>query len=456
MPLGRVSVFDRPGDAAVMVRFQGQVAVFRASVPLGVPVANLPPARNLSTSTCSPNCRNSASRRRRCATTRRSCAAYPWTSPAVCRRPTRPVRFWRTSDPNKRDKLIDYLLDSPGYGEYFANKWTMVLRNRRVPNNTAISFRFHDWVRRAIQQNMPYDQFVRNVLAGSGDVEVNPTVAWYTQVATPTEQVEDTAQLFLGMRIQCARCHHHPFERWDQNDYYSFQAFFSQVGTKPSRNGWPTGAVFHKGGVATARNPRTNLDVKPDRPGQPSRWISPAYEDPRLALVDWMTNPDNPFFAKALVNRYWNHFFGRGIIDPEDDMRVTNPPSNPELLDALARSTSPAAKYDLKELVRTICRSSTYQLSSEPNEFNQDGQAELLQLLSAAAERGAAVRRRQPGRRNQHRVRRSMPAGTRAVQLPDGGFRGLLPDRVRQAAGAERLRMRAEVRKPTWPSRCTC
>ncbi len=416
---GVVTVFDRPGDVAVMVRFQGQVAVFRASVPLGLSVTNLPPQRNFIDQHVfgklvklgippSALCDDSMF-------VRRVYVDITGRLPSA----ENARSFVESTDPQKRDKLIDQLLDSPGYGDYFANKWAMVLRNQRVQQDIRVSFRFHDWVRRAIQQNMPYDQFVRQILAAEGDVSVNPAVSWYTHVNTPDAQVEDTAQLFLGLRIQCARCHHHPFEKWDQDDYYGFQAFFAQVGLQPSRQGVQNGAVFHRGGVATAQNPRSQENLSPAGLGGESLEM-PAYEDPRHALVDWMTRPDNPFFAKALVNRYWKHFFGRGIVDPEDDMRVTNPPSNPELLDALAVNFVQSG-YDLKNLVRTICRSNAYQLSSKPTPENasdkQNFSSFYMRRLNAeplydAINQVAGANISFGG----------MPVGTRAVQLPDNGF----------------------------------
>lgn len=416
---GMVTVFDRPGDVAVMVRFQGQVAVFRASVPLGLPVTSLPPQRNFIDQHVfgklaklgippSPLCDDSTFIRR---------VAIDITGQLPSADEAR--AFIESTDPQKRDKLIDRLLDSPGYGDYFANKWAMVLRNQRVPQDVRVSFRFHDWVRRSLQQNMPYNEFVRHIIAAEGDVSVNPAAAWYTHVSSPDAQVEDTAQLFLGLRIQCARCHHHPFEKWDQDDYYGFQAFFAQVGLQTSRQGVPNGAVFHRGGVATAQNPRSQESLRPRGLGGDPMDL-PAYEDPRHALVDWMTRPDNPYFAKALVNRYWKHFFGRGIVDPEDDMRVTNPPSNPALLDALAAHFVQSG-YDLKALIRTLCRSSAYQLSSEPTPYNasdkQNFSSFYMRRLNAeplydAINQVAGAKVSFAG----------MPQGTRAIQLPDNGF----------------------------------
>ncbi len=417
---GLVTAFDVPGDVAVMVRFQGHVNVFRASIPLGLPVTTLPPAKNFIDQLVfgklkslgippSPLCDDATFIRR---------VSLDITGQLPTAEEAR--LFIDDKDPNKRDKLIDRLLDSPGYGDYFANKWSAVLRNkRRLDTDKPYTFRFHSWIRRALQQNMPYDQFVRSVLAASGEVELYPPVAWYKEVISSTEQMEDTAQLFLGLRIQCARCHHHPFEQWSQNDYYGFEAFFSQVGKKPGRTGTPNERVYHKGGLATSRNPRNSLDLKPTGLGGEPLGI-PAYEDPRQKLVDWMAQPGNPFFSRALVNRYWKHFFGRGIVDPEDDMRVTNPPTNPELLDALAKSFVDS-KFDMKGLVRTICRSNVYQLSSEPTEFNKSDKLNFssfyprrlnAESLYDAINQVAGTRVSFAG----------MPPGTLAVQLPDNGF----------------------------------
>ena len=419
---GLITASNTPGDVAIMVRFQSQVAVFRANIPLGIEVAGLPPERTfvdkhvfakLKKLGIPPSelCDDATFIRR-------------VTSDIAGRLPTAEEAraFIEDKDVNKRDKLIDDLLSSPGYADYFANKWANVLRNRRInANDIPYTFRFHAWIRRAMQQNMPYDQFVRNVIAASGDPESHPPSAWFKVVSTSTTQMEDTAQLFLGMRIQCARCHHHPFEKWSQNDYYGFEAFFTQVGLKQSKFALNNvrDFVYHRGGTAQSRNPRTGTNLKPTGLGSEPLDI-PAYEDPRHHLVDWMSAPDNPFFAKALANRYWKHFFGRGIVDPEDDMRITNPPSNPELIDALAEHFI-KNKFDLQDLVRQICRSSTYQLSSEPNEYNgrdkQNYSSFYPRRLNAeplydAINQVAGV----PARFN------GVPAGTRATQLPDNGF----------------------------------
>jgi hypothetical protein len=266
--------------------------------------------------------------------------------------------------------------------------------------------------------NKPFDQLAREIIAASGDVTENPAAAWYKQVKDATAQVEDTAQLFLGMRLKCAQCHHHPYEKWSQDDYFSYAAFFSRVAKKPGPLPG-TEAIFHRRGPASAVNPRTKAGVTP-RPLSGALSSIAAEEDPRLALADWMTSRDNPFFARALVNRYWKHLFGRGLVDPEDDMRETNPPSNPQLLDALATHFINSG-YDLKELVRVICRSSTYQLSAIPNEHNKIDKQYFSRFyprrLSAEVLLDAV-----------NQVTGStesfagLTPGTRAVQLPDNSF----------------------------------
>ncbi|MDP6442851.1 MAG: DUF1549 and DUF1553 domain-containing protein [Pirellulaceae bacterium] len=417
---GRITVFDTPGDVAVMIRFQSHVGVFRAEIPQGLPVENTPPAKNFIDQLVfaklkklgippSELCDDATFIRRA-------------TIDVAGRLPTADEvsRFLADKDAAKRAKWIDFLLDSPAYGYYFANKWSNVLRNQRAnTQDIPFTYRFHDWIRASMQENMPYDEFVRSILTATGDVERHPPVAWYKTVNTSTSQMEDTAQLFLGLRIQCARCHHHPFERWSQDDYYGFMAFFSRVGRKPGRTGTNNARIVHNVGVASARNPRSQQNVTPRGLGGEPLEI-PAYADPREAMVDWMADPQNPFFARALTNRYWKHFLGRGIVSPEDDLRVTNPPSNPELLDALAKHFVDS-KFDLKDLVRTICNSSTYQLSSEPTPYNindvQNHSSFYPRRLNAevlydAINQVALAEVRFSG----------MPAGTKAIQLPDNGF----------------------------------
>jgi hypothetical protein len=415
---GRVRMLGQPGEAAVMVRYQDKVAVFEATVPLGASVTNLPPVRNFIDEAVfaklrqlglppSPLCDDATFLRR---VTLDVTGQLPSAEEAR--------RFLADPDPAKRDKWIDRLLESPAYADFFANKWSAILRNRRSKDTyTGGNFAFHRWVRDALAENRPYDLFVRQILTASGEISLNPPVAWWRQVAKDFEQVEDVAQLFLGVRIQCARCHHHPFEKWSREDYYGLAAFFSRVGRKEGL-GPDEPRVFHQRGMAQAPHPRGGPPLKPTGLGDRPLELSPD-EDPRQALADWMTRKDNLFFARTLVNRYWKHFFNRGIVDPEDDMRDTNPPANKGLLDALARKFVESG-YDLKELVRTICRSSAYQLSSVPNEHNAKDRQSFSRyyprrlpaevLLDAIDQFNGTTTNFQ-----------GLPAGVRAVQIPDHG-----------------------------------
>ncbi|NBR84329.1 MAG: DUF1549 domain-containing protein [Proteobacteria bacterium] len=416
---GRVKIYDIPGNVAVMVRYQGLAAVCNVSIPLGAPVKNLPPSKNFIDELVfanlkligvppSPVCDDATFIRR---VSLDIAGRLPTVAEAEA--------FLASSEPTKRDKLVDALLTSPDYADYFANKWTALLKNKRDGvNDITANFAFHSWVRDSLLANKPYDQLVRQLLAATGTIEGNPPVAWYKRVKQPTEQLEDVAQLFLGVRMQCAQCHHHPFERWSQHDYYSMSAFFSQIGRKPTATAGED-VIFHKRGVAQAENKKTKLPVKPAGLGEPTLDIPPD-EDPRLRLADWMGNKNNPFFAKSLVNRYWKHFFKRGLIEPEDDIRETNPASNPELLDALAKHFVESG-FDLKAVVRVITQSSTYQLSATPNQHNgvdrqnyshfypRRMQAEVL-LDSIDQFTGAKT------------DFADLPAGTRAIALPDNSY----------------------------------
>lgn len=416
---GQVQVGNIPGRVAVMVRYQGQAAVFTAAVPLGEPVDNLPPTKNFIDELVFANlqeigippsavCDDATFLRR---------ASLDIAGRLPTLKESR--EFLNSSDPDKRQQAIERLLRSPGYADYFANKWTALLKNRRDDASDITSnFAFHAWIRDSLLQNVPYDQWVRQLLAATGTVLGNPPVAWYKRVKEPKDQIEDVAQLFLGVRLQCAQCHHHPFERWSQDDYYSLAAFFSRVGRKPTDTRGED-MIYHQRGVATAKNVRTGIDLRPAALGDEMGEIPPA-EDPRLRLADWMADPQNPFFAKALVNRYWKHFLTRGLIEPEDDIRETNPPSNPELLAALEQHFIESG-YDLKELVRVITNSSVYQLSSVPNKHNlvdrqnysrfypRRLQAEVL-LDSIDDLTGART------------SFANLPSGTRAIALPDNSY----------------------------------
>jgi hypothetical protein len=416
---GLVTTAKLTGSVAVMARYQGYVGVFRATVPLGIPADNLPPVKTLVDTHVFAKLKDLGLPSSEVSVDqtflRRVTIDIAGRLPSV----EETEAFLTDSSSNKRAVLVDRLLESTDHAEYFANKWSAILRNkRRAEYEKTATFGFYDWIRSNIINNKPYDQFVREILTATGDPQTNAPVAWYREVKDASAQVEDTAQLFLGLRIQCARCHHHPFEVWSQKDYYGFQAFFSRVGRKKGLVQNEI-RVFHNPGVAQSQNPKTKQMVKPTGLGSPPLELS-QYDDPRHELVDWMAAPENPFFARALVNRYWKHFFGRGLVDPEDDMRVTNPATNPVLLDALAKDFI-EHKFDMKHLIRTICNSQTYQLAAEPNAWNRNDKQNFsryypkrlnAEVLLDAINQVTGTTTGFSG----------APAGTRAVQLPDSGF----------------------------------
>jgi hypothetical protein len=378
---GMVRTLALSGEAAIMARYQGQVAVFRATVPLEgkIPAYAFEPKNIIDQLTHKKWQLLNIAPSELCSDEqfiRRVSLDITGTLPT----PAQVTAFVADKDANKRDKLVNALLETPEYGYYFANKWADILRVKRGTGQQQVSraygtFTFHQWIRTAIAEDKPYDEFAREILAATGDETKCPPAVWYKDMQTPDQIVDNTAQVFLGVRMACAQCHHHPYEKWSQDDYWNLAAFFGRLGRKniqlPGMTAQrqqqlqvlftrPTGNVVNKRtGRPAVMKPLDGEPMGPD-----------ADDDPRQQLATWMADPKNPFFARAVANRYWAHFFGRGIVDPLDDLRVTNPPSNPELLDALAKGLVDH-KYSLKELIRTICTSKTYQLSSDPNEFNQ-------------------------------------------------------------------------------------
>jgi hypothetical protein len=336
------------------------------------------------------------------------------------------VEYLADQRADKRARLVDRLLNRPEYASYFALKWADILQNRGAGYSTSKQRRgtalFAGWIRDSIAANKPYDQFVSEILTASGNQNENPPAIWFRTVRKSPEYVESVAQAFLGVRIQCAQCHHHPAERWSQSDYYGLAAVFARVGRK---GGFadaevPTDEMIYLKDNGDVLHPRTGERVLPRALGGSDFDLAQG-DDPRRSLARWMTAADNPFFARTMVNRLWAHFLGRGIIHPIDDARSTNPPSNPELLDALAADFV-ASGYDVKHLIRTITSTRAYGLTSDPDEGNVgDTQsfarflprrltAEVLldgisQVLDAPTDFSGGGGK--------------LPAGTRAIDLPD-------------------------------------
>ncbi|MEX0702302.1 MAG: DUF1553 domain-containing protein [Planctomycetales bacterium] len=317
----------------------------------------------------------------------------------------------------KRLAKIDELLDGPGYVDYWSLKWSdLLMSNRKFMSEKGV-WAFRNWIRNAVATNQPYDEFVRELLTANGSTYENPPANYYRTAEKPNEIMANMTQVFLGTRFQCNECHDHPFERWTQTQYYELAAFFGDVGRK-------SGADKGEQIIYTLANPQAIAHVGTGQRAAPKfpfevegHGVNAGASALRPQLAEWLVAPENPYFAKSLVNRYWSYFLGKGIIDPVDDLRASNPPSNPELLDALARDFV-EHDFDLKRLVRLIVTSHTYQRSHETNEWNAEdgelfshalprrlGAEQLYDTLLIATGAPANI----PG----------VPAGFRAVQLPD-------------------------------------
>ncbi len=421
-PKGIIRTLDGVGEAAIMARFGGLVGVARATIPSGSdgPRWDDPASRNFIDPLLFRKLRELGLAPSEACTDAEFARRSSLDICGVLPSPAEVVAFEADTSPQKRTQWVDRLLARPEYADLFAMKWSAILKNKRALGQVSQpgTFAFHGWIRQSLAENKPYDKFVAEIVAARGDANTNPPVVWYRQAATVEERVDDSAQLFLGIRIQCARCHHHPFEKWSQDDYYGFASLFSRVGTKPGPD--PTSPRLYTLAAGMASNPLTGEARKPKPLGAPELPDLGPFRDPRAELVEWLKQPDNPFFARTLVNRYWKHFMGRGLVEPEDDMRVSNPPSNPELLDALADDFVKHG-YDLKRLVRTIATSRAYDRSSQPNASNESDRrnfarfyprrlpAEVLLdavgVVTGSPEKFA-----------------DLPASFRATQLPDEGF----------------------------------
>jgi hypothetical protein len=324
-------------------------------------------------------------------------------------------QFLADTDPAKREKLVDKLLARKEFVELWVMKWSELLQIR---STQYVSYKatllYYTWLQEQIAGNVPIDEMVKKLLAAEGGTFSNPPTNYFQAEQDRLKTAENVAQVFMGMRIQCAQCHNHPFDRWTMDDYYSFAAFFAQIGRKAGADPRET-IVFNAGGGEVnhlvggrAMPPKFLGGAVPDVAGK----------DRREVLAEWLASSENPFFAKNLANIVWAHFFGRGIVHEVDDVRVSNPPVNAALLETLGTKFT-EYKYDFKQLVRDICTSRTYQLSTKMNETNaQDDRnfshatlrrirAEiLLDCISQATETKDKFA--------------GLPLGARAVQIADG------------------------------------
>ncbi|MEO8660747.1 MAG: DUF1549 and DUF1553 domain-containing protein [Bryobacteraceae bacterium] len=276
------------------------------------------------------------------------------------------------ADPSKtkRAKVIDKLIASSAYVDHWTLKWGDLLQNSTKYLGEKGAYEFREWIRDSVASRKPYDKMVHELLTSYGSTDENPAANFYRVTRDPKPTMEKTTQVFLGVRMVCAQCHDHPFERWTQNQYYEMASFFSAVGIRP---GYEVGEeiVYDQRADYDMKHPKDGRVMKPKFlvPASLDTTPPPTDQRRRLAYADWVTSKTNPFFAKSTVNRVWSYFFGRGIIDPVDDIRASNPPSNPALLDALTKDFIDH-NFDIVYLMRTIANSRTYQAGIVTNEWN--------------------------------------------------------------------------------------
>ncbi len=320
--------------------------------------------------------------------------------------------FLADRSPDKRARWIDRVLERPEYADYWALVWSDILLVDRQKLGERGAYELHRWLREQFARNRPYDQWVAELITATGNSGTNGPANLFRAVETSEELARTISQAFLGVRIECAQCHHHPFEKWSQDDFYGLSGFFNGLERKPIAPGRVH--VYHAG-LRETRIPLSNKLV-PTRPLDGVVFAETG-SDPRRALAQWLVAPDNPWFARLVANRLWKHFLGRGLVEPEDDLRSTNPPTNEPLLALLAERMA-GGKFDLKAQMRLILNSRTYQLSSVTNSTNRDDEQNFshhyvrrlpAEVLLDAIGRATGEPESFPGR----------PPGTRAIELWD-------------------------------------
>ncbi len=348
---------------------------------------------------------------------------------------------------DKRARVIDALLERPEHAEFWASKWADLFRLRFDTLGDKGTWGFYRWLRDSVASNKRYDEFVREIVAAEGSTDQNPPANFYRVFTTPDEAAEGTAQIFLGIRTMCSKCHDHPFEKWVQKDYYGLSAFFTQTARKPGGRRDEV-IVYCNQVAAQARHLKTGELLSPKFLDGAVVPVS-AEQDGRAVLAKWLTRKDNPYLARAAVNRLWSHLLGRGIIEPVDDIRSSNPPSNPALLDALAKDFIDH-EFDQRHILRTILNSRTYQLAGRTLPSNAADKQNFSHFLPRrlTAEQLADSLNQITGTREAYKSR--VPGGA-TVALPVTGLRASqVPDRM---LTSEILDL---FGRPHGESSCTC
>ena len=411
---GRVTIGTVPGHAAVMASFLDKMDTFQVLIPQPVdltPVVRAP-------------AKNRIDELINARLDQLNIAASDMSDDATFMRriyidtigtmPTRDeVReFLGDTSQDKYQRLVDHLLERPEYADYWALKWSDTLRVEREALGHKAAYEYYRWIRDSLADNMPFDEFTRSIVSARGGLRTHPAGNFYKAVTDPGKRASSVAQVFLGVRIECAQCHHHPFDRWSQTDYHGMLAYFKPATLKVTSR---DETLLDVGEFAT-EHPRTKEKVVA-RPllGPEVNSDTPARD--QLAL--WLTSPENPWFGKNIANRVWAHYMGRGLIEPVDDIRTTNPPTNPELMDELTRSFVDSG-YDVKSLIRSIVATDAYRRSTHPNESNrrdeQNYSRALFKRIDAEVLLDAICQSTGVPEKF-----RGVPLGSRAIQLWDSG-----------------------------------
>jgi hypothetical protein len=326
--------------------------------------------------------------------------------------------FLADPDPKKREKKIDAYLARDEFVDLWALKWSELLQIRTDPVNNRGSYKatltYYQWLHAQLKKNVPINEIARQLLAATGSCFENPPANYYQLEQDPLKLAEDTAQAFFGIRIQCAQCHNHPFDRWTMEDYRGLVAFFTQVGRKVGED--PREKVVFDSGTGESKHPVGDRVVPPKFLGGSSPDC--AGKDRRAVLADWVASPENPYFPRHIANLVWAQYMGRGIVEPVDDVRISNPPSNPELLEALTQKVVESG-YDLRRIVREICNSRAYQLTTRPNPSNalDDRNFAHATVRRMRAEVLLDCITQVTETRDKYK---GLPAGARAVEIADG------------------------------------
>ena len=429
---GFVSTLDA-GQAPVMIRFEGQAAISMFVVPYekefqltdwksadGSFVDELAAAKFQQLGIQpSPLCDDATF-------VRRAFLDATGTQPTI----EQVQAFLKSDSPKKREALIDELLGLTGdpdrdihndsYAAYWTLKWSDLIRNTSKGGGVELAmWSMHNWMKEAFRTNRPFDKVVAELVTAKGSVYSSGPANYFRIFANSTDLTEATAQLFLGVRLECAKCHHHPFEKYTQGDYYAFSAFFSRVGTKRSEEfglfGGESVVIVKSSGEATHPKTRQRLLPTPLE-GEPRD--HPL--DRRIALAEWLTAKDNGLFARNIANRYVGYLLGQGLVEPVDDMRSTNPPTNPELLDALAKHFVDSG-FDLKQLIRAIMVSRLYQLSSDLTEKNAKDSRFYSHFYVKRLPAEVMLDSIDQATGSQTKFQ-NLPLGTRAIELPDAEY----------------------------------